>query len=96
MDTTWRDRAACKGKQKLFFAVACGDQYSKISRLRAESDPYAYARTICAECPVRRECLDFALNLARSGQQVDGMWGGLDERERRKIDGRAYTKRQAS
>ena len=39
------------------------------------------ARRICADCPVKRACLEYAL---RNG--VDhGVWGGASERERRRI-----------
>ena len=39
------------------------------------------AKGICRECQVRRECLEFAL---RSGEKF-GIWGGLSERERRRV-----------
>jgi WhiB family redox-sensing transcriptional regulator len=39
----------------------------------------APARAICGTCPVREDCLDFAL---RTGQH-HGVWGGYSERERR-------------
>ncbi|MBM3695366.1 MAG: WhiB family transcriptional regulator [Actinobacteria bacterium] len=39
------------------------------------------AKAICRECQVRGECLDFAL---RSGEKF-GIWGGLSERERRRV-----------
>ncbi len=39
------------------------------------------ARRICAECPVKAQCLEYAL---RNG--IDhGVWGGTSERERRRI-----------
>jgi WhiB family redox-sensing transcriptional regulator len=39
------------------------------------------ARRICASCPVKSPCLEYAL---RNG--VDhGVWGGASERERRRI-----------
>ena len=39
------------------------------------------ARRICATCPVKTPCLEYAL---RNG--VDhGVWGGASERERRRI-----------
>lgn len=39
------------------------------------------AQRICAECPVRTPCLEYAL-----ANHVDhGVWGGTSERERRRI-----------
>jgi WhiB family redox-sensing transcriptional regulator len=40
-----------------------------------------FARAICAKCPVRRACLEFALD-HRIGH---GVWGGTSERERVRI-----------
>jgi WhiB family redox-sensing transcriptional regulator len=39
------------------------------------------AKTICAGCPVREECLAFALETAQS----EGVWGGMDAGERRRL-----------
>ncbi|HSH31715.1 MAG TPA: WhiB family transcriptional regulator [Candidatus Saccharimonadales bacterium] len=39
------------------------------------------ARRICAGCPVKALCLEYALE-----QRIkDGVWGGASERERRRI-----------
>ncbi len=39
------------------------------------------ARRICATCPVKTPCLEYALD-----QRVDhGVWGGASERERRRL-----------
>ena len=39
------------------------------------------ARRICAECPVKEPCLEYALD-----QRIDhGVWGGTSERQRRRI-----------
>ena len=39
------------------------------------------ARRICAECPVRDACLEYALT-----NRIDhGVWGGASERERRRL-----------
>lgn len=55
----------------------------------ARTDPEAFfpekgsgadARKICADCPVRQQCLDMALNLRRN---PDGIWGGTTMEERR-------------
>jgi WhiB family redox-sensing transcriptional regulator len=39
------------------------------------------AKGICRECSVRNECLEFAI----VSSEKFGIWGGLSERERRKI-----------
>lgn len=39
------------------------------------------AKEICAACTVREECLEYAVT---RGEKF-GIWGGLSERERRKI-----------
>jgi WhiB family redox-sensing transcriptional regulator len=40
------------------------------------------AKAICRRCPVRAECLEYALD---HGERY-GIFGGLSERERRKIE----------
>lgn len=42
------------------------------------------AKETCRSCPVQVECLDFALE---SGERF-GIWGGVSERDRRKLAGR--------
>ncbi|WP_349828702.1 WhiB family transcriptional regulator [Brevibacterium litoralis] len=59
--------------------------------LCAQTDPEAFfpekggstreAKKVCASCEVRSECLDYALD----NDERFGIWGGLSERERRKI-----------
>ena len=39
------------------------------------------ARRICASCPVKQPCLEYALR----HHIVHGVWGGASERERRRI-----------
>ena len=39
------------------------------------------AKAVCATCPVRQACLEFALIT----RQDDGVWGGLDENERKRV-----------
>jgi len=41
------------------------------------------AARLCAGCPVRRECLEFELRLG--GAETVGVWGGLDEDDRRAL-----------
>jgi WhiB family transcriptional regulator, redox-sensing transcriptional regulator len=63
--------------------------------LCAQTDPEAFfpekggstrdAKKICASCEVRAKCLDYALH----NDERFGIWGGLSERERRKLRKRA-------
>jgi WhiB family redox-sensing transcriptional regulator len=46
------------------------------------------ARKICAGCPVKSPCLEYALYY----RIEHGVWGGASERERRRIIGRRRTK----
>lgn len=39
------------------------------------------AKRICADCPVTGECLEYAL----ANDERFGIWGGLSERERRRV-----------
>lgn len=75
MSRDWRDGAACTaGDWALFFGT---DGELPWQRDRRE----ARARAICARCPVRKSCLRDAL---AAGIQ-DGVWGGLSERDLRKL-----------
>lgn len=49
----------------------------KETRVRRERD----AKKVCASCPVRDQCLDLALTQHESY----GIWGGLNETERRAL-----------
>lgn len=59
--------------------------------LCAQTDPEAFfpekggstreAKKVCVSCDVRAECLEYALE----NDERFGIWGGLSERERRKL-----------
>ena len=70
----WRIRAACRGPETaLFFPPANAER-------RDERDARERrAKSICRECPVQTECLDYALGI----REPHGIWGGLTEAERR-------------
>lgn len=61
--------------------------------LCAQADPESWypeqggsttaAKQVCMGCPVRAQCLAYAL----AGHERFGIWGGLSERERRKFYG---------
>lgn len=68
---TWRQDAECRDLDpNLFFPVGVTG---------AAVDQIAAAKGICAGCPVRSECLEFAITT----NQEFGVWGGTSEDERR-------------
>ncbi|MGH8992981.1 MAG: WhiB family transcriptional regulator [Acidimicrobiia bacterium] len=61
----WRERAACRGLDpELFFPVPGGSAGTAVA--------------VCAGCPVRVECLAYALHAA----EKFGVWGGQPEARR--------------
>ncbi|MCI9889634.1 WhiB family transcriptional regulator [Micrococcales bacterium 31B] len=80
----------------LFARVADESELSWQERaLCAQTDPEAFfpekggstreAKRVCVGCEVRQECLEYAL----SNDERFGIWGGMSERERRKMKRRA-------
>jgi len=71
------------------------DQAWQERALCAQTDPEAFfpekggstreAKRICGGCEVRAECLEYAL----AHDERFGIWGGLSERERRRLKRRA-------
>jgi WhiB family transcriptional regulator, redox-sensing transcriptional regulator len=47
-------------------------------------DPTEGAKAVCRGCVVREACLEFAL----AGNEKFGIWGGLSDRERRRVKAR--------
>ena len=66
----WRSRAACLS--------ADPDLFFPISSSGPAVDQVAKAKSICAGCQVRQECLGYAL----ATDQIHGVWGGTSEEER--------------
>ena len=44
-------------------------------------DDAAEAKRICMVCPVREPCLEYSI----TAREKQGVWGGLTEKERRRI-----------
>ena len=65
---TWQTHASCRGMDPDLFFPQRGEGTRE-------------ARLVCATCPVRQPCLDYAID----GGEAFGMWGGLSGRERRRI-----------
>jgi WhiB family transcriptional regulator, redox-sensing transcriptional regulator len=74
----WTARARCaETDPEIFFPPA--------------DDPATEARHICAQCPVREDCLAYALD----ADERFGIWGGLDPRERQHLRRQQRTARTA-
>lgn len=80
----WASQGACQhADPELFFPVApAGPALAQLAR----------AKEVCARCPVRIQCLEFALD---SGQDF-GVWGGASEEERRVLRRRRRHHRRAA
>lgn len=67
----WQDRAACFGiEPDVFFPIT-----------ENEAGP---ALAFCRTCPIREECLAWALKNA----ERFGVWGGMTEQQRRRLQRR--------
>lgn len=60
--------------------ASCRD-YSAETFFPSDSVGVAIARRICANCPVKQPCLDYAL----SEEIFHGIWGGASERSRQRL-----------
>lgn len=64
----WQEKAVCSlADPEIFFPERGGSSRA--------------ARAVCDECPVRMECLEYALD----NKEQFGIWGGTSERERRQL-----------
>jgi WhiB family transcriptional regulator, redox-sensing transcriptional regulator len=68
MDSTWMAEGKCREHPPQTFFPSDG--------MGVE-----VARRICADCPVKQPCLDYALD----NRIEHGVWGGTSERGRRRI-----------
>lgn len=59
-------------------AAACRDEPTDLHFPAGDRGQAERAKDVCRRCPSRQQCLAFALKIGAT----DGIWGGLDERER--------------
>jgi WhiB family redox-sensing transcriptional regulator len=74
----WHSRGLCVGEDPKVFFPSYGN-------------PGTQARQVCAACPVRGECLDYA-----TAADELGIWGGLDQQERRNLKRRQQRRSAAA
>jgi WhiB family redox-sensing transcriptional regulator len=70
----WRTRAACRGPETALFFPP-----SNAERREDRDAREARAKAICRGCAVRADCLEHAVHVG----EMHGIWGGLNESERR-------------
>ena len=76
LDQRWQLRAACRGRSApLFFPPTSSERRDE------RDDRERRAKAICRTCPVVDACRDYALSI----REPHGIWGGLNESERRTI-----------
>jgi WhiB family transcriptional regulator, redox-sensing transcriptional regulator len=78
--TSWESRAVCREADARCFVPPMSSESADERRVRESA-----AKRICAGCPVQRECLEYALRV----REPFGIWGGLNETERRALAGGA-------
>jgi len=75
-DTTWRSMAECRGENAQYFFAPSHFERKPEKDLREGS-----ARALCRSCRVLDECLEYSLAV----EEPHGIWGGLNELERKRI-----------
>jgi WhiB family redox-sensing transcriptional regulator len=70
----WRKQAACANSDTEKFFPTKGKE-------ARTQHVISSARLVCARCPVRSECLEFAVK----NSVMYGIWGGLTREERKKV-----------
>ena len=76
IEEAWQVRAACRGPQAVVFFPPPHFE-RKSEKFKREEQ----AKAICTTCAVRQSCLEYALRI----REPHGIWGGLNEAERRSL-----------
>ena len=75
-EDAWQVKAACRGPQaSVFFPPPQFER--KDEKLEREGR----AKEICLTCAVRKDCLEYAIAI----REPHGIWGGLNEVERKQL-----------
>jgi WhiB family redox-sensing transcriptional regulator len=76
LETPWRGQAACRRDTATAFFPPPHFE------MKPEKDEREnQARALCRACPVQRDCLEYSLEV----REPHGIWGGLNELERRRM-----------
>jgi len=75
-DNSWQMKAACRGPQAAVFFPP-----PQFERKDEKLEREARAKDICTTCSVKEPCLDYAVSI----REPHGIWGGLNESERKAL-----------
>jgi len=73
-ERTWQERAACRGPQSAVFYPP-----PQFERKDDKRERERRAKEICSKCSVASSCLEYAVQI----RENHGIWGGLNESERK-------------
>jgi WhiB family redox-sensing transcriptional regulator len=76
VEASWQVRASCRGPQAAVFFPP-----SQFERKDEKLERERRAKEICTSCVVRADCLEYALDI----REPHGIWGGLNESERKQL-----------
>ena len=86
-EESWQLKAACRGPHAtVFFPPSHGE------RREARQSREQAAKSICHSCPVCTACREYALEI----REPHGIWGGLNELERKSALEQRLTVRRPS
>ncbi len=81
----WKDRAICRpevftGDPNIFYPprLRTSDGNGSAQHNEDRAEMIAKAKDVCVVCPVRRECLEYAMDIG----ETEGIWGGTAPEER--------------
>lgn len=75
----WQRNASCVGIDSSIFYPPTDEESGR-------------AKAVCAECPVRQDCLEFAITV----REKEGVWGGATAVERQRLVRRRRRQRRAA
>src|SRR3954452_17115664 len=78
VEESWQIKAACRGPQAAVFFPP-----PQFERKDEKSERETRAKAICATCVVKKDCLEYAVAI----REPHGIWGGLNEVERKQLLG---------
>jgi WhiB family redox-sensing transcriptional regulator len=75
-ELSWRAGAECQAENATYFYAP-----SHFERKPEKDQREGVARALCRQCKVQDQCLNYSLTVAES----HGIWGGLNELERKRL-----------